>query len=373
VLAVARDPRPRLCHLLLREYRADHAILCGSGTEALRLAIEWARGGPGGNAVVALPSYTCYDVATAAVGAGAPLDIYDVDPRTLAPDLATLEEALARGARVVVVSPLFGIPVPWDALEALVRRYGGILVEDAAQGHGAEWRGRPVGSFGDASVLSFGRGKGWSGGRGGALLLRAGQGHPNELPAPRLPNELLALGLAVAQWALGRPALYALPASLPFLGLGRTRYRPPRPARGMTRVAAELLLRTRARARAEADARRVNGEAWTQALGRGWRAALLPAPPPDARPGFLRFPLRLPEGLAGLAEPRRALRAGIAAGYPAPIPSLPAVRDRLVRPARRWPGGESLARELVTLPTHSRLSDRSREAILELLHRYRRP
>src|SRR5437899_1804453 len=82
---------------------------------------------------VALPAYTCYDVATAAVAVDARIALYDVDPATLAPDMASLTATLAEGARIVVVAPLYGVPVDWDAIEQCVRTFGAVAVEDAAQ------------------------------------------------------------------------------------------------------------------------------------------------------------------------------------------------------------------------------------------------
>src|SRR5690242_11455191 len=106
--------------------------------------------------------------------------------------------------------------------------------------------------------------------------------------------------------------------------------------------------------------------------GRGGRAAApragSVAPPAGGTPGYLRLPLRLPRGLAGLADPALARRLGVARGYPGTLAELPEVATRLVRRAR-WPGAEELVRELVTLPTHSllRLTDlRSEEHTSEL-------
>ncbi|MET0399208.1 MAG: DegT/DnrJ/EryC1/StrS family aminotransferase, partial [Longimicrobiaceae bacterium] len=167
------DPRAPLLAELLRDYAAGSGALCGSGTQALQLALVEARR-RGGDAPVALPAFSCYDVAAAAVGAGVRVALYDVDPGTLAPDPESLERVLAAGARTVVAGPLYGVPLEWDTLRGAAGRHGALLVEDAAQGHGASWHGRPLGSLGDLSVLSFGRGKGWTGGRGGALLARGG-------------------------------------------------------------------------------------------------------------------------------------------------------------------------------------------------------
>src|SRR5207247_11224127 len=112
------------------------------------------------------------DVATAAVAVNARIALYDGHPATLAPDLASLTATLAEGARIVVVAPLYGMPVDWDAVEQCVAEFGALAIEDAAQGHGACWRGRPLGGLARPSVLSFSRGRGWTAGRGGALLVR---------------------------------------------------------------------------------------------------------------------------------------------------------------------------------------------------------
>ncbi|HEU4452934.1 MAG TPA: aminotransferase class I/II-fold pyridoxal phosphate-dependent enzyme, partial [Longimicrobium sp.] len=216
--AAALRPRPDhaarlLCSLVDRLGAAD-GVLCGSGTQALQLAISTALDHRGDRtAPVALPAFTCYDVAAAAVGAGARVALYDVDPRTLAPDAASLERVLAAGARVIVVAWSFGHPPPWDDVLAAADRHGAMVIEDAAQGHGSAWNGRPAGSFGAMSVLSFGRGKGWTGGRGGALLVHDPALAVPSLGAGGLGAEAENVATALAQWALGRPAIYAVPAS----------------------------------------------------------------------------------------------------------------------------------------------------------------
>ena len=170
--------------------------------------------------------------------------MYDVDPGTLSPDLDSLTAALTAGARLVVVTSLYGVPVQWRAVLECAAAVGAAVIEDAAQGFGASWLGRPLGSLGAVSVLSFGRGKGWTGGRGGALLAR-GRAPPSAANGngAGLWREVEVLALAAAQWAFARPAAYGLPAALPWLGLGETRYRDPVAPRPLPRAAAGLLLR----------------------------------------------------------------------------------------------------------------------------------
>src|SRR5947199_294510 len=232
------------------------------------------------------------------------------------------------------------------------------------------WRGSPLGSHGALSVLSFGRGKGWTGGRGGALLMRRFplDGHLATARSPGLSHELAALGSATAQSLLGRPALYRLPAAIPFLHLGETRYRAPSAPRGMTRAAAALLERTLPLATREAAVRKANAEALLARIPPDSRVRAV-APPRAGTPGFLRLPLRVPNGLAGLPDPRLARRLGVTPGYPTTLAAPPPVRERLTRASGRWPGAEELVRQLVTLPTHSLVSAAEREALARLVER----
>jgi perosamine synthetase len=370
------DGQGDLRALLQRDYSADQALLVGSGTEALRLGLRLAMGLVGDDGV-ALPAFTCFSVAAAAVGERARLRFYDVEPSTLAPDLASLEVALKRGTRIAVITPLYGFPVDWDGVADLLARHGAIAIEDAAQGDHAAWRGRPLGSLGPISVLSFGRGKGWTGGRGGALLVR------DQAPWRGLSDaltqlsherrhraaEVRVLGELTAQWAFGRPAWYAIPHALPWLRLGETVYRDPAMPQPMTRAASACLVSTRAAATREATIRRVNGAALEGALG----SVSLVRPIfslPGGTPGYVRFPVRLAHGLSGFREPATAVRLGLAPSYPSLLAQVPQVRPWVVDAAPSWPGAEELVRTLHTAPTHSRLTQGELGALIDLLRAY---
>lgn len=357
------DPRADLERLLRREYDAERVVLTASGTHALQLALEGAReAGPG--ARVALPAFSCFDLVTAAVGAGTEMVFYDLDPETLEPDWPSFRRALdTPGLRAVVAAPLFGRPFPWDRIRGAAEAAGVSLIEDAAQGIGSSWRGRPAGSLGSASVLSFGRGKGWTGGGGGALLLRGDAVSWTISERADPPPAAPLLGRSAAQWLLGRPALYGLPSRIPALGLGETPYHPPTRPAGLSRVSAGLALATRAAALQAADVRRANARALLEALGPGSEGEAGSAWDPGC--SYLRLPVRLPAGMDTFADPARALRLGIIASYPRPLPHVSAARARSVASTRDggWPGAETLARELVTLPTHGFLTASDRDHI----------
>lgn len=364
-----RDAETRLRDLLRREYAADHVILCASGTMALQLAIRAAIDQAGDATAVALPAFTCYDVATAAVGADARVALYDIDPETLGPDLGSLEAVLRAGAGVIVVAHLFGVPVDWEPVERLAADHGAVVIEDAAQGHGADWNGRRLGALGKLSVLSFGRGKGWTGGGGGALLVRSGPGalDPSIQPQVHTVGQPITLLRASVQSALGRPALYGLPAWIPWLGLGETRYHPPSAPEGMGQYAAAILMHSRAAAEREAGIRRRNAYALAAALTALRHVSPFRTGGAGVTPGFLRFPARVIGGFSNLAARDHLARLGVAPSYPKPLGRLQPISSRLAAPKRRLAGAETLARELVTLPTHSLLTHRDRQQMLRLL------
>src|SRR5262249_55409838 len=155
----------------------------------------------------------------AADAAGVSFVLYDLDPGTLGPELASLRRTLEQGASVVVAVHLYGTPVDLPVLETMARDANAILIEDAAQGTGGRLGGRPLGSLGRYAVLSFGRGKGMTGGRGGALLANT----PDAAVRLREAETLIGRAHAstrdavtlLAQWILARPSLYGLPLGMP--------------------------------------------------------------------------------------------------------------------------------------------------------------
>jgi dTDP-4-amino-4,6-dideoxygalactose transaminase len=354
--------RRELEDLLRDNYRARDVVLCGSGTQALQIAIEAARAELGANldSIIALPAFSCFDVASAAVGARASVALYDLEPESLSPSLASLEEALDAGARIVVVAPLYGIPVDWQRIERLASSHGALLIEDAAQGHGTSYRGAPLGALGAISTLSFGRGKGWTGGSGGAVLFRGFENRVAPLPDAGSVEALESAVALIAQWGLGRPALYPLPRAVPGLSLGETVFHEPRRPSAMSPSAASAILASCAQAGREAEVRRANATWLGEQLAMHPSLRKVAMAPSEAIPGYLRFPVLAPHGVDGFGKQPTVL--GIAPSYPKPLASLSSLAPLIVG-AREFPGATRLAAELVTLPVHSLLTTSDRDAL----------
>jgi len=372
--AVARNGRAaraeeRVVALLRERYAPRTVLLTQSGTAALTAALLGALHDRAG-AAVAMPAYACYDVATAAAGAGVPVLLYDVDPHTLAPDLAQLRMALRQGAAAIVVVHLYGYPVDLEEVNRLAAEAGAVVIEDAAQAAGATVNGRPAGAQGSLAVLSFGRGKGLTGGSGGALL---GNDDVGERVVARVRGggwlggprrgwpELLTI---TAQWLLEHPNLYALPAALPFLRLGQTVYREPRPLRAPTTVSCSVIAASWTLAEREVEERRRHAERLLCELRRqpGFETITTPG---HARPGYLRLPVLASAEVRRAVTGSAARRLGIMPGYPKALCDLEQLAPRCLNRDAAFPGGRLLAARLCTLPSHGRLGVRDLDRLEE--------
>jgi len=134
-----------------------HAVAVGNGTDALALALRAIEIGPGDEVVV--PANTFVATVEAVVLTGATPRFADVDPDTLLLTADALADAITDRTRAVIVVHLYGQAVDMDAVGGVAQAAGLAVVEDAAQAHGATWRGRRVGSFGVAGCFSFYPGK----------------------------------------------------------------------------------------------------------------------------------------------------------------------------------------------------------------------
>jgi len=130
-----------------------HAIACCNGTAALHLALTALGLGQGDEVIV--PSLTFVATANAVTYCGARPVFVDVDADTWTMDAAAIEEKITTRTRGIVVVHLYGHPADMDPILAVAARHGLFVVEDAAQAHGALYKGRRVGSLATIGTFSF--------------------------------------------------------------------------------------------------------------------------------------------------------------------------------------------------------------------------
>jgi len=147
---------------------ARHGIACVNGTMALSVALKALGIGPGDEVLV--PPYTFIATASAALMIGAIPVFVDVDLETLLIDPALIDAAVTPRTKAIIPVHHGGSPADMDGVMAAARRHGLKVVEDAAQAHGAAWRGRPVGAIGDIGTFSFQSSKPINAGEGGIML-----------------------------------------------------------------------------------------------------------------------------------------------------------------------------------------------------------
>ena len=135
----------------------SHGIGVNSGTSALHLALLAAGVGPG-DEVITVP-FTFVATVAAILYAGATPVYVDIDPESYTMDPRLLERAITARTKAILPVHLYGQPADMDPIVEIARGHGKLVIEDAAQAHGARYKGRPVGSLGDMACFSFYPGK----------------------------------------------------------------------------------------------------------------------------------------------------------------------------------------------------------------------
>jgi dTDP-4-amino-4,6-dideoxygalactose transaminase len=145
-----------------------HALTLNSGTSALHSAYVAVGVGPGTEVIV--PSYTWHASATPVFQCSAVPVFCEIDPRTLTLDPDDVERRITPRTRAICAVHIWGNPAEMDRLVEIARRHGVALIEDCSHAHGALYRGRPVGGFGDVGCFSLNSAKPVDGGECGIVV-----------------------------------------------------------------------------------------------------------------------------------------------------------------------------------------------------------
>lgn len=149
----------------VREFEKEFAAYCevkgcvgvGNGTDAIYLTLRAMGIGPGDEVITVAHTFIATSEAISMTGAR-PVFV-DIREDTMLMDPALIEKAITPRTKAIVAVHLYGQPCDMDAIMQIAERHGLKVIEDAAQAHGARWRGRRVGSIGDAACFSFYPGK----------------------------------------------------------------------------------------------------------------------------------------------------------------------------------------------------------------------
>jgi dTDP-4-amino-4,6-dideoxygalactose transaminase len=145
-----------------------YALTCVNGSVALRLALIACGVKPGDEVIV--PPYTFIATASIVIEANCVPVFVDIDPRTYNLDASKIEAAITPRTKAIIPVHFAGMACEMDQIVSVAKAHGLRVIEDACHGHGAEYRGKKLGSIGDAGCFSFQSSKNLTSGEGGIVI-----------------------------------------------------------------------------------------------------------------------------------------------------------------------------------------------------------
>lgn len=336
-----RTVERRLEHLL----GCRRVLLTTSCTHALELALLTL--GVGAGREVVCPSFTFVSTANAVLRVGARPVFADIDEATLGLDPSDVERALTPRTAAILPVHYAGQAPDMEALTSIARGHALAIVEDAAHGLGARYRGRPLGTLGDAGCFSFHETKNLTCGEGGALAL-------DDLALAHRAEIIREKGTNRAAFLRGEVDRYTWVAE------------------GSSYVLADVLaaiLDAQLDRIQEIQARRARiCETYRAALA-DWgqrHGVRLPLTSPERASAYHVFYLLFPDDGSRDRALGRLREAGVPASFHyVPLHSSPFGRSLVAGPPRELPITDRVARTLLRLPLHPLLSDAEADRVTD--------
>jgi len=321
---------------------ARHAVSCASGTDALTLVLLAKGVGPGD--AVFCPSFTFAASVEAPALLGASPVFVDIEEATFNMDSASLERAIAtakkQGLRPKAVIPvdLFGLPADHDSIAEVAEAEGLFVLDDAAQGFGASYKGKALGTFGLATATSFFPAKPLGCyGDGGAVFTDDD---------------------ALAELIKGLRVHGQMPGKTEFSNLGVTGR--------LDTIQAAVLLEKLKIFRDEIEARNRIARRYHEKLG---NVAIVPRVPDGYTSVWAQYTIRLQKGARdGVAAALKAEGIPTAIYYAKP-PHLHEAYKRYPTAAGGLPITERLSHEVISLPMHAYLDEPTQDRIVDAVKR----
>lgn len=302
--------------------RSPHGVAVNTGTSALHLALLAAGIGPG-DEVITVPFTFVASVAAIHYSGATPV-LVDIDPRYFNMDPDQVEKAITPRTKAIMPVHLYGQPADMDPILEIARRHKLLVIEDAAQAHGAEYKGQRAGSLGDMGCFSFYPGKNLGAYGEGGMLVTANEEYARKVRMLR-------------DWGAEKKYEHVLKGY---------NYR-------MEGIQGAVLRVKMRHIEAWTEARRSHAALYDQLLaGSG---VLTPQAMADVRHVYHLYVIRTKQRQRWMdALQAEGIQSGI--HYPFPVHLLPAYAD-LGYKAGDFPHSEQAANEVLSLPMYAELTD----------------
>jgi dTDP-4-amino-4,6-dideoxygalactose transaminase len=323
---------------------------------------------------VVIPAYTCFSVAASIARTGLKIRLIDINPLTMDYDYDELSNLDFSKVLAVIACNLFGILSNWEKLLAIAREKRVFMVDDAAQSMGSSVKGRSSGSLGDAGFFSLGRGKNLSTYSGGILLTNSEEiaekveERIKGLAKPGLGREVKTL-IEITLYSLFlRPKCFWLANMIPYLNLGKTIYDKTFSLGCLTesqKCAGSIFY---------SSLKWINTTRMENArkIARGILESgkyTIPGYDEEFCPAYLRLPLLSKDKTSRNRVIAALRKKGIVAStmYPSTIQQIPGIERHLSSSEGNFPGAQKVVDRLLTLPTHSYLSEKDLQRAISCL------
>ena len=324
---------------LAEKVASPYVAAVSSGTAGLHLAVRLAGIGPGDEVITSPFSFVAS--ANCVLYEGGEPVLVDVDERTFNLDLGAVEAAITDRTKAILAVDIFGYPAELAELQTIAERHGLALLEDACEALGAQYRGRPIGSFGHPAVFAFYPNKQMTTGEGGAVVVSSDEDWA-------LLKSLSNQGRSDSGEWLTHSHLgynYSLSDVAAAIGLAQ-----------LERFDAILELRAEVADRYAALLAELHGV-----------EPPLPDDEDHVRSWFV-YVVQLADGIDRNAVMARLAEEGIASKpYLPSIHLQPYWRDRFGTSEGMFPVAESASRRSLALPFHTRLSAEDQERVVDAL------
>jgi len=313
--------------------KAKHAVAVNSGTAALHLAL-WVAGIKAGDEVI-VPSYTFISSAESIALSGARPVFVDINPQTYNIDPKKIETAVTEKTKAILPVDLYGLPAEMDTIKEIAEKHNLIVIEDAAQAHGASFKGKPPGYFAGMACWSFYASKNMTTGEGGMVTTNSDE-YADILRPVRSHGETEEY----VSTMLGHN--YRMPEIEAAIGIVQLKKLP-------------ILV----------EKRRRNSEMLTKELSEVERL-VLPTEPKGYKHSWYLYTVRIKEGDAKIrdkiVEGLRKRGIGAAIYYHTPIHLMPYYQKFRMH---RLPNTEKIAQRVFPLPVHPSVTAKNIDYIAE--------
>ncbi len=309
-----------------------HAIAVNSGTSALHLALLAAGIGPG-DEVITVP-YTFVGTVAAICYTGATPVLVDIEPRSYTIDVEQIEEAITDKTKAILPVHLYGQAADMDPIMELAKRHHLIVIEDACQAYGAEYKGKRVGGIGDLACFSFYPGKNLGAYGEGGITLTNNAAYARTIRMLR-------------QWGQEERNIHLLRGY---------NYR-------MDGIQGAVLRVKLKHIEAWTEARRLHAQKYNALLSE--TNFVIPYEAPHNRHVYYLYTLRTPNRGA-LTKALKAENIETLIHYPIPVHLQPAYLD-LGYAAGAFPCSEKVANEVICLPLYPEMKDSALKTVSDMI------